>query len=294
MQKANTVKQVINLYKQHKITVDGYIETLIKSFPQDYLKYSDEILKDHHFIQLIYGVDEEFHQTTPIVCRREKDIKHIGSDKKHYFAKMQLDTNGFYISNPYIHYRTGKASISVVRFIDNLYYVFDLNLIELLEELRLIEYNRAYDKFRRSVYFFGAALLALVSLALIGYGGYIFVKIMLIFNDEDFLHDIFKSIIAITLGLAIYDLAKQIFEHEVIYESFHHPEDKQYKVLGKFIISIVIALSIETLMVVFKIALDDYSKMLSAFYLMIGTTIMFTALGYFYKMINSTTKSEED
>lgn len=255
---------------------------------------SEKILKTHHFIQLIYGVDAQYKQLTPIICRREKDASHLGSDKKHYFVKMELDSNGFYISNPYIHYRTGKASISVVRKINDTYYVFDIHLIELLENLKLIEYNRMYDKFRRTVYFVGSTLLALVSIALILYGGYVFGKIILTFNDADFLHDVFKSIIAITLGLAIYDLAKQIFEHEVIYESFHHPEDKQYKVLGKFIISIVIALSIETLMVVFKIALDDYSKLPSAFYLMIGTTIMFATLGYFYKTIMTTGISKEE
>ena len=47
------------------------------------------------------------------------------------------------------------------------------------------------------------------------------------------------------------------------------------------------------LMVVFKIALDDYSKMSSAFYLLLGTTIMFVALGYFYKMINQATEKEK-
>jgi len=104
-------------------------------------------------------------------------------------------------------------------------------------------------------------------------------------NEVEFMHNIFKSIIGITLGLATFDLAKQIFEHEVLFYSFHHPEDKQYKVLGKFLISIVIALSIETLMVVFKIALDDYTHMLSAFYLLIGTTIMLIGLGWFYKTI---------
>ena len=39
----------------------------------------------------------------------------------------------------------------------------------------------------------------------------------------------------------------------------------QNKVLGKFLISIIIALSIETLMVVFKIALGDYTQMLAAY-----------------------------
>lgn len=288
------MKQVINLYKKHKISVDGYIETLIKSFPKDYLANADSILKTHHFIQLIYGVDENFRQQTPIVCRREKDEEHIGSDKSHYFMKMQLDKDGFYISNPYIHYRTGKASISVVHHTNDTYYVFDVDLIELLQDLKLIEYNKKHDKFKRGVYFLGSSLLTLVSIALIIYGGYnFFFKLIFEFTETNFLNDVFKSIIAITLGLAIFDMAKQIFEHEVIYESFHHPEDKQYKVLGKFIISIIIALAIETLMVVFKIALDDYSKMSAAFYLLLGTTIMFVALGYFYKTINQASEREK-
>lgn len=288
------MKEVINLYKRHKITVDGFIETLIKSFPKDYVEYSDTILKNHHFIQLIYRVDEEFRQSSPIICRRQRDAEHIGSDKSHYFMKMQLDEDGFYISNPYIHYRTGKASISIVRYSNGGYTIFDMNLIELLEDLKLIEYNKTHDKFKRGVYFLGSSLLAMVSIALIAYGGYVFFsKLLFAFSDESFLHDVFKSIISITLGLAIYDLAKQIFEHEVIYESFHHPEDKQYKVLGKFIISIVIALSIETLMVVFKIALDDYSKMHAAFYLLLGTTIMFVSLAYFYKTIKDAGSKEE-
>lgn len=288
------MKQVINLYKKHKFTVDNFIETLIKNFPPDYMASSDAILKTHHFIQLIYAVDENFRQITPIVCRRQKDGEHIGSDKSHYFRKLQLDHNGFYLSNPYIHYRTGKASISVVRQVEGNYYVFDINLIELLEELHLIEYNRTHDKIKRSVYFLGSSVLALVALALIAYGGYVFFKLVFYFHDESFLHDIFKSIIAVTLGLAMYDLAKQIFEHEVIFESFHHPEDKQYQVLGKFMISIIIALSIETLMVVFKIALDDYTKMNAAFYLLLGTTIMFVALGYFYKTIRSASSEEKE
>lgn len=279
------MKEVINLYKKHQSTIENFIEVLINSLPKDYMVNSSNILKKHHFIQLIYSVDMNFKQNSPIVCRREKDDKQIGSDKSHYFIKLQLDKNGLYISNPYIHYRTGKASISIVKRVENNHYVFDINLIELLEDLKLVEYNRTHDKVKRTVYFFGSTMLALVSLALIGYGAYVFGKLLILFHEETFLHDIFKSIIAVTLGLAMYDLAKQIFEHEVIYESFHRPEEKQYQVLGKFMISIIIALSIETLMVVFKIALDDYTKMSAAFYLLLGTTIMFVSLGYFYKTI---------
>ncbi len=55
--------------------------------------------------------------------------------------------------------------------------------------------------------------------------------------------------------------------------------------MGKFLVSIIIALLIETLLVVFKIALDDYKDMQAAFFLLIGSTAMFVGLAYFYKTI---------
>ncbi|QOY51910.1 hypothetical protein [Candidatus Sulfurimonas baltica] len=279
------MKQVINVYKKHKDTVDKYIKHLVKNIKKDIIEDSKEILNQYKYIQLIYSVDADFKQKSPIICRKEKDSEHIGNDKKHYFQKMILEEN-VYVSSPYIHYRTGKASLSVVYFKDDTYYVFDINLIALLEELKLIEFNGLHDKIKRFVYLFGSTILALVAIALLSYGSYIFGSIIFIKSHVDFLQDIFKSIIAVTLGLAIFDLAKQIFEHEVLFKTFEHDEDKEYKVLGKFLISIIIALSIETLLVVFKIALSgDVSQMLSAFYLILGTTLMFVALGWFYKTI---------
>jgi len=287
------MREVINIYRKHKISVDSFLKSLIQSLPKNYIKHSSSILKEHKYIQLIYGVDKEFRQKTSIFFRKESDASHIGSDKSHYFAKLHLDKDRMYISNSYIHYKTGQASVSIVYFQDDTYYVFDVNLILLLEELRLIEYNTTHDKFKRAIYFLTSSSLAIVSFALIIYGNFIFIALMFSLGEGDFLHDVFKSIISITLGLAIFDFARQIFEHEVVFKSFHQAEDKPYKVLGKFLIAIVIALAIETLMVVFKIALDDYAKMLSAFYLIIGTTLMLVGLGYFYKIIKSTGEKEK-
>lgn len=287
------MKEVINAYRTQKINVDSFLNTFIKSLPKDYMDNSLEILKKNRFIQLMYGVDSDFKQSTAVISKKESDSSQIGRDKRHYFLKLQLDNDNIYISNPYIHHKTGKASLSVVQYIDSTYYVFDINLIHLLEDLKLIQYNSVHDRIKRTVYFFGSSMLAIVAIALIAYGGYIFFALLFSLSSSDFLHDIFTSIISMTLGLAIYDLAKQIFEHEVMYQSFHQTEDKQYKVLGKFLISIIIALSIETLMVVFKIALDDTSQMLNAFYLLIGTTIMLIGLGYFYKTIQESTPKDD-
>ncbi len=51
--------------------------------------------------------------------------------------------------------------------------------------------------------------------------------------------------------------------------------------ITKFLISIIIALSIEALMVVFKIAINDYDKMINALYLITGISLILIALSIF-------------
>jgi|GEM_PF-293696 len=288
------MREVINIYKKHKINVDNFIGIVIKTLPKDYIKKSKYILNNNRYIQLMYSVDENYKQSSPVICRKENDDVNIHSDKSHYFMRLNLNEENIYISNPYIHYKTGKASLSVVKKQDKTYYIFDFDLMCLLEELKLIDYNSTYDKFKRMVYILGSFMLGIISIVLIGHGGYIFLTMTTEPLGFDFFETTFKSIISVTLGIAIFDLAKQIFEHEVIFHSFSHDNDRQYKVLGKFLISIIIALSIETLMVVFKITLDDYKNMDSAFYLLFGTTIMFIGLAYFYKSITESSILEKE
>lgn len=287
------MREVINIYKKHKINVDNFISIVIKTLPKDYIKNSKYILDNNRYIQLLYSVDDNYKQSSPVICRKDTDDMNINSDKSHYFMKLDLDEDNLYISNPYIHYKTGKASLSVVKKQGDHYFIFDFDLIFLLEELKLIDYNTIYDRLKRMVYVLGSMMLGIIAIVLIGHGGYIFLTMSIGTNEFDFFEATFKAIISVTLGIAIFDLAKQIFEHEVIFHSFSHAHDRQYKVLGKFLISIIIALSIETLMVVFKITLDDYKNMDSAFYLLFGTTIMFIGLAYFYKSITQSAILEE-
>jgi len=286
------MKEIINIYKSHKIEVEYYIHSIIANMSSDYIESANKILKKHKFIQLMYEVDKNYKQTSSKICREKSFEKDIGNDKSHYFVRLKLDDKGVYISNPYVHYKTGRVSVSVVVANDEKYEVMDIDLILLLQHLKLIEYNHLYERYKKIVYSVGSVFLSIVSILLIIYGGYSLIEILFDFNNIDFLQAIFKSIISITLGLAMFDFAKQIFEHEVLFQSFEDSEYKQYRVLGKFLISIIIALSIETLMVVFKIALSDYTQMLSAFYLILGTTIMFVGLAYFYKIFSDKDKEE--
>jgi len=287
------MKKIVQIYKKDLIHIQNYVKGIVKSMPKDCIENMQMLFKKHKYIQLAYAVDFEYKQTTASIYKNQILQENINSDKSHYFRNIDIQENEVFISNPYIHHTTGKPSISVVHRVEEAYYVFDINLILLLEELQLIEYNSFHERFMKLVYAIGATLLSLISLSLIGYGAYVLGALMFSLTTSDFLHDVFKSIVSVTIGLAMFDLSKQIMEHEVLFKSFHKEENQEFKMLGKFLISIIIALSIETLMVVFKIVLEDYTNMLSAFYLLVGTTIMFVGLAYFRKSIDSHAKTEE-
>ena len=288
------MKKIIQIYKKDQQHIVGHIRGMVSSLPKNFLKESKSIFKKHKYIDMIYTLDSEYKQNSPSISRHKMSEENIGSDKSQYFSNVNLKHNDVFISSPYIHQISGKPCISVVRRVEDIYFVIDINMMYLLEELRLIEYNSFHERVIKFVYIFGASILGLIAFSLIGYGAYILVSLMFSLSVNHFLHDVFNSIVAVTIGLAMFDLSRQIMEHEVLFKSFHKEEDREFKMLGKFLISIIIAHSIETLMVVFKIVLDDYKNMLSAFYLLLGTTIMFVGLAYFKKNIKTAHDEDEE
>ena len=288
------MKKIIQIYKRDQQHIVGHIRGMVSSLPKNFLEDAKSIFKKHRYIDMIYSVDAHYRQNSASIYRHKVIETGIGSDKGQYFSNINLKHNDVYISSPYIHHTSGNPSISVVYRVEDSYYVIDVNMVHLLEELRLIEYNSIHEKVIKFVYIFGATILGLISFSLIGYGAYVLAAVMFSLSVDDFLHDVFKSIVAVTIGLAMFDLSRQIMENEVLFKTFHKEDSREFKMLGKFLISIIIALSIETLMVVFKIVLDDYRNMLSAFYLLIGTTIMFVGLAYFQKSMKSKKRDHEE
>jgi phosphate/sulfate permease len=122
--------------------------------------------------------------------------------------------------------------------------------------------------------------MMLLALATIIFSLYDFV--IYIFSKHDIvLEMIFKPIIALTLSIAIFDLAKTILEQEVFFKSYSKNSRVETKLLTKFLTTIIIALSIEALIVVFKIAINDYDQMINAFYLIAGIALILISLTVF-------------
>jgi len=98
------------------------------------------------------------------------------------------------------------------------------------------------------------------------------------------INEIFKSTILLTLSLAIIDLVKAIFEEEVLGHEKKKGSSDSHQTMVRFLGSIIIALSIEALMLVFKFALTDPNKLLYAVYLLAGIGILILSLSVYLKV----------
>lgn len=274
------MKQMMQIYRANREAVEGFLLTTISDNPHQDL---DDVQVRNFFKRLpclsdMYMMNAKGEQITPTWRRSGHDMTMKGTDRGYFINRIQFDENGNYISSPYICANSGQPKVSIARkYPDGKIAVFDLDLVSILTKMHLIDSNRLISKLSVSVYALLGSGLVLLALFLGIYGLIGFVKAMIYFGDET-LHYVFKSIIGITLAIAIYDLAKTILEQEVFYRSLTLEEGTEYKTLTKFLTSIIIALSIESLMVVFKVAIDDIRNMNYAFYLISGVGILIVSM----------------
>lgn len=272
------MKEIVAIYKNQRVVIESSLTSMIESI--DFKQYDE--MKDKSIFSLFpslkatYKINENFKQSTPMYTEDDKDDSYIGVDKRHLIDRVHFRDDNIYISNVYVNSRSGTPFITLTVRLEKEYVVFDFELYTLLKELSLIEGHELFSMFTRYFYGLFGFLLASFSVALIVYAIYIVGD-----NEKDLLSGLFRSIIALTLGLAIFDLSKTILEHEVFYKSLSRKNNLENRLLARFLTSIIIALSIEALMVVFKISLSDYSQMIHAFYLISGIGIMIISLSLF-------------
>ena len=132
---------------------------------------------------------------------------------------------------------------------------------------------------------YGAFSIALFGVALLLFfkGVYGFLHFGMDITHID-INEVFKSTILLTLSLAIIDLVKAIFEEEVLgKEKKNSDTDETHQTMVKFLGSIIIALSIEALMLVFKSALTDPTKIKYAVFLITGVSFLLVSLSLYIK-----------
>ena len=131
-----------------------------------------------------------------------------------------------------------------------------------------------------------ALSLLLVCMLLLVKGSISLWDAMLRFGSVEILDikSVFEATILITLSLAIFDLVRAIFEEEVLGRQKSQDSKVVHQTMTRFLGSIVIALAIESLMLVFKFAITAPEKLLYAVYLIGAVTCLLIGLALYVKL----------
>ncbi len=276
------MKEFIKIYEENQEDIEKFIITTLKNNGSVLAETSGnykKVFRTFPSMELAYVTDMNFIQNAPNIFRNKMEVSAKGRNRSYMSTKVMQKEDEFSISTPYISSATGHTCVTMMKKEDDQYVFIDFRLSALLGRLGLIELNPAFNNFTK--FFYKAVGFSLMTFAFFAIIYAIFGYISSIFISGDFSLDaIFKPIVALTLGLAIFDLAKTILEREVFFKNYSKGNEDA-NVLTKFSIAIIIALSIEALMVVFKIALHDYSQMIHALYLIIGIALIIVSLGIY-------------
>lgn len=274
------MKEFIEIYNTNREKIETFIESSVNGI-HNLNDGISNLYKDLYAtfpsLELIYVVDAASKvQTSPNIYRKSTDENEQGKDRSYLINRLKIKDNHFAFTMPYQSSTTGSICITVTKKEGDNIVFMDFEIEKMLERLGLIDRQIYFSNIVKSFYFVAGFFMMILSMAAIVYGGYDFIHNM--FGDKLNIDSIFKPVIATTLGLAIFDLAKTVLEQEVFFKSYSKDSKIEIKVLTKFLITILIALSIETLMVVFKIAIDNYNHLINALYLMEGISFIIIAL----------------
>jgi hypothetical protein len=279
------MKEYLEAYFQNQDKIEDFVqESLlnlgeIKKLRENYFKDVFDIFPS---LELVYIINKDTKlQISPNFYRNNVDASAQNKTREYLISKLHFKENSkAAFSSPYISNATRNNCITVSIKEGNYIIFFDFKIETLLERLHLIELNKPFHTLTKTFYTIAGYSMFLLSVFIVFYSIYDFVHSFVIKGIFD-LDTIFKPIIALTLGVAIFDLAKTILEQEVYFKSYSKTSKVETKMVTKFLISIIIALSIEGLMVVFKIAIHDYDKMINALYLITGISLILIALSIF-------------
>jgi len=249
---------------------------------------------------LLYVLNAEGQQIGQMLTGKGKilyDADAMGtdrSDRAYYYRTVQ--EHRCVLSDPYPSLGTNKmvvtSSFPIYDEDNNLLFILcvDIELKNILKMVHPTSMDSMFGKVSKVVYSVFSIALAMVALLLFLKGISGFFNLGLHFKSID-INEMFKATILLTLALAIFDLVKAIFEEEVLGKEKHDGAGDGHQTMIRFLGSIIIALSIESLMLVFKFALTDPSKLLYAVYLIGAVTALMIGLSIYIKA-NKSQKQE--
>jgi len=286
------MQHLVKLYEKNSHLINKFIVSSLRRLHMEEVNSESFKLLKEAFpsLELLYECDAELRQVSANYDEFGEDLGQIGKNRDYLLDISNMEGD-FYVTEPYISSATGMLCITVVYKQQNSYLFLDFRLRGLLERFHLIESNTRFRKLSRLSYgLIGGGLLTF-GIFVVLYGIVSFV--LYLFSDAPMnLEIVFKPVIALTLGLAVFDLGKTIYEQEVLPRTQNITEVFNPKSLITFMVSIIIALLIEALLIVFKIAINDYKDLYYASALIVALALLLYVFSLFVQIQQKNSKKQ--
>lgn len=249
-------------------------------------------IREHYpFVELLYTLDASGIQSSPNIERASLRgaMKNPGQgtdrSQRPYF-RLAREAECSVVTEPYLSSVNRNLCISAARKCLATegailgYIVVDIDLTRTVEFFMGDAARRRFAPAFRSVYsIIVIGLFAVVGLLL--FTAYADVFKVLQGRVSDVQIHPFGIVIFLTLALAIFDLGKTILEEEVLMHKdiFRHSSTR--RTITRFIAAILIAVSIEALLMMFKSALGEADHMLEAVWMMLTAIGLLVGLGIY-------------
>jgi len=258
----------------------------------------EKVLTEVKEIHIGYILDPKGYQVVDNISKNEKYRvgKNTNRSDRGFFYRAVKEKKCV-LTDPYPSTLTGGLVVSAAMPIYNdknelLYIVvIDISLEDIFRAVKKANGSQYFVNFSKVVYTMFSLALFTIALFLFFNGIASFFHIESLFDDNA--KKMFHSTILLTLSLAIFDLVKTIFEQEVLEKHEHEHPSQIHKTMVKFLGSIIIALAIESLMLVFKFALTAPNKLIYATYLIGAVTLLIFGLAYYIKSVSQADVIEE-
>jgi len=254
----------------------------------------DRIIHELPQANVAYILDASGKQISEMITLKDKFKKlniEFNQSNRTYFYKAVKEKKCI-LTDPYPSLIGGELVVSAAMPVFNargdLLYVavIDILLEEILKFVKAEKGESLAHSFNRIVYaMFAVALFAICFLLFIDG-----IKMFFTYSLASIeVKKMFESTILITLSLALFDLVKTLLFEEVIGEKEEHPF-AIHKTMIKFLGSIIIALAIEGLMLVFKFAMISPKMLVYASMLIVSVTVLLIGLAYYMKSVGKDIK----
>jgi len=290
---------VIERFHEYKKALHELTASILTGIAEPGLLESEQKLREtfhsiaehYPFMALLYTLDGKGVQSSSNI-----ESLHPGKDDKSGLGKnrserpyylLAKDSASVVVTEPYFSNNGSMLCISAAVRSANAqgetgYIVLDIDLTKAIEFLMGDMARRRFMPAFKGVYILIVAGLFAVTGVLLYAAASEMVSLWHIGSNKEDLHmKPFGVIIFLTLALAIFDLGKTILEEEVLMHKdiFRHSSTR--RTITRFIAAILIAVSIEALLLMFKAALGVNGDILSAVAMMLTAVGLLVGLGIY-------------